>query len=93
MVSEKIPVITATDAAAMIGHGDIIGFSGFTPAGAAKEIPKAIAHKATAEHEAGRPFKVGVVTGASDGKTLAFVGLERPALSRRPHPTTCQRSA
>ena len=43
---------------------------GFTPAGAAKEIPKAIAKKANAEHEAGKPFKIGVVTGASTGDSL-----------------------
>ncbi|HKK78248.1 MAG TPA: hypothetical protein VJ933_01410, partial [Phaeodactylibacter sp.] len=70
MVSEKIPVITAEDAAIMINDGDIIGFSGFTPAGAAKEIPKAIARKANSEHDAGRSFKVGVVTGASTGDSL-----------------------
>ncbi|PXA04196.1 acetyl-CoA hydrolase [Coraliomargarita sinensis] len=70
MVSEQIPVITADDAAEMVKDGDIIGFSGFTPAGAAKEIPKAIARKATGEHEAGRSFKIGVVTGASTGDSL-----------------------
>lgn len=70
MVKEKIPVMTAEDAAAMISDGDIIGFSGFTPAGAAKEIPKAIARKANAEHDAGRAFKIGVVTGASTGDSL-----------------------
>lgn len=70
MVTEKIPVITADDAASMINNGDIIGFSGFTPAGAAKDIPKAIATKANAEHDAGRAFKIGVVTGASTGDSL-----------------------
>lgn len=66
----KIPVLTADEAAAFINDGDILGFSGFTPAGAAKEIPKAIARRAHAEHEAGRPFKIGVVTGASTGDSL-----------------------
>lgn len=70
MVTETIPEITADEAAAMINDGEIIGFSGFTPAGAAKEIPKAIARKATAEHDAGRSFKIGVVTGASTGDSL-----------------------
>jgi len=70
MLTAKIPVISAEEAAAMINDGDIIGFSGFTPAGAAKEIPKFIAKKANAEHEAGRPFKIGVVTGASTGDSL-----------------------
>ena len=62
--------MTAEEAAALIKNEDVIGFSGFTPAGACKVIPKAIAKKAMAEHEAGRPFKVGVVTGASTGPSL-----------------------
>jgi acetyl-CoA hydrolase len=64
------PVLTPDEAAAMVGNGDIIGFSGFTPAGAAKVVPRAIAARARAEHAAGRPFKVGVITGASTGPSL-----------------------
>lgn len=64
------PVLTAEEAAAMIHHDEVIGFSGFTPAGAAKVIPTAIAAKARTEHAAGRPFKVGVITGASTGPSL-----------------------
>lgn len=64
------PVITAAEAAALINDRDIIGFSGFTPAGAAKDIPTAIAARAQAEHNAGREFKIGVVTGASTGDSL-----------------------
>lgn len=66
----KIPTLTADEAAALVSHADIIGFSGFTPAGAAKDIPTAIARKARAEHEAGREFKIGIVTGASTGDSL-----------------------
>ena len=54
----------------MIEDQNTIGFSGFTPAGAAKAIPTALARRAQAEHAAGRPFKVGVVTGASTGDSL-----------------------
>lgn len=64
------PILTAEEAAAMVSHGDIIGFSGFTPAGAAKAVPKAIAARAKSEHTAGRPFKIGVITGASTGPSL-----------------------
>lgn len=64
------PELSAAEAAALIQNEDIIGFSGFTPAGAAKEIPLALAARAEAEHAAGRPFKVGVVTGASTGPSL-----------------------
>lgn len=66
----KIPELTPSEAAALVGDGDTIGFSGFTPAGAAKEIPTALAERAKAEHEAGRPFQIGVVTGASTGDSL-----------------------
>lgn len=65
-----LPIISAEEAAAMIRHGDTIGFSGFTPAGAAKAIPRAIAGRARSEHTAGRPFQIGVVTGASTGQSL-----------------------
>jgi len=67
---KSIPNLTAAEAAELIQHGQTIGFSGFTPAGAAKAIPKAIAEKAITEHEAGRPFQIGVVTGASTGQSL-----------------------
>ena len=62
--------MTADEAAAMINNGDVIGFSGFTPAGAAKEIPTALARRAMEEHKNGRAFKIGVITGASTGDSL-----------------------
>ncbi len=64
------PVLTPEEAAALISHGSTIGFSGFTAAGAAKAIPLALARRAEAEHAAGRPFQVGVLTGASTGPSL-----------------------
>ncbi len=69
-MSRKIPVLTAEEAAALIENGQTIGFSGFTPAGACKEIPKALAARAQAQHDQGKPFKVGVITGASTGDSL-----------------------
>ena len=69
-MKHPFPVLTADEAAALVQHDEVIGFSGFTPAGAAKVIPTAIASKARAEHAAGRPFKVGVITGASTGPSL-----------------------
>ena len=43
--------------------------------------PLALAQKARREHEAGKPFKVGVLTGASTGKSLdgALAGHHRLA--------------
>ncbi len=66
----SFPRLTAEEAAAMIRHGQTVGFSGFTPAGAAKAIPRAIAARAEAEHEANRLFQIGVLTGASTGESL-----------------------
>lgn len=54
----------------MIEDGQTVGFSGFTPAGAPKAIPRAIAKRAMQEHEGGRSFKIGVLTGASTGISL-----------------------
>jgi len=63
----KFPVLTPDEAAALIPHGAKIGFSGFTPAGAAKAVPSALARKAKELHAQGQPFKIGVLTGASTG--------------------------
>jgi len=63
-------ILSADEAATMIQNGQTVGFSGFTPAGAAKAIPQAIARRAKTEHEAGRAFQIGVVTGASTGESL-----------------------
>ncbi|MFP4165994.1 MAG: succinate CoA transferase [Opitutales bacterium] len=66
----KYPTLTADEAAELIMNGTTIGFSGFTPAGATKTIPRAIARRAEAEHAAGREYRIGVVTGASTGESL-----------------------
>ena len=62
--------LTADEAAELIQHGDTVGFSGFTPAGAPKVVPHAVAARAERLHEAGKPFKIGVITGASTGRSL-----------------------
>ena len=62
--------MTADEAASFINHNDIVGFSGFTPAGSPKEIPTAIAKRAEAHHAEGKEFKIGVYTGASTGDSL-----------------------
>jgi acetyl-CoA hydrolase len=69
-MKSPFPILTAEEAASLVNHDQTIGFSGFTPAGAAKVIPTAIAEKAKTEHAAGRDFKVGVITGASTGPSL-----------------------
>lgn len=59
--------MSADEAAKLVNNGDICGMGGFTPAGAPKDVPTAIAKKAEAEHAAGREFKIGMYTGASTG--------------------------
>lgn len=62
--------ISAEDAAMLIENDNNIGFSGFTAAGSPKAVSEALAKRAVKEHEAGRPFKVGVFTGASTSDHL-----------------------
>lgn len=64
---QAFPTLTADEAAALIPHGATVGFSGFTPAGAAKVVPSALAAKATLLHAKNEPFQIRVLTGASTG--------------------------
>lgn len=59
--------MTAEEAAKFVKNGDVVGMGGFTPAGAPKDVPTAIAHMAEALHAEGKPFKIGMYTGASTG--------------------------
>lgn len=63
-------ILSAQEAAEFVNDGDVVGFSGFTPAGSPKEVPTAIAKRAEAIHAAGKPFKIGMCTGASTGDSL-----------------------
>ncbi|PTY08172.1 acetyl-CoA hydrolase [Opitutaceae bacterium EW11] len=69
-MSLPFPKLDAAEAAALIKNGDVVGFNGFTAAGVAKAICRAIAARAKEEHAAGRPFKIGAITGASTGPSL-----------------------
>ena len=63
-------LMTAEDAAALIGSGDTVGMSGFTGSGYPKAVPIALAARIEAAHRAGEPFQVRVWTGASTGPEL-----------------------
>ena len=54
----------------MIPDGAMVGFSGFTPAGAAKAVPRALAARAEQMHERGQSMQIRVLTGASTGAAL-----------------------
>lgn len=69
-MTHGFPELTADEAAAIIFDGAFIGFSGFTPAGAAKAVPRALAARAKAEHAAGRPHSFRIIAGASTGSAI-----------------------
>lgn len=75
--------LTAEEAASFIPNGAAIGLSGFTASGAPKDTFDALAAKATAEHEAGRPFKVDIFTGASTNRHVDGALSQANAINRR----------
>jgi succinate CoA transferase len=77
------PVLTAEEAAELIPHGATVAFSGFTPAGAAKDVPRALAGRARQLHAAGKPFRIRVLTGASTGASIDDALAEADAISWR----------
>lgn len=70
--------MTADEAASLIKDGMIVGTSGFTRAGEAKEVPLALARRA---HE--EPLKITLMTGASLGNDIDAALTEAKALERR----------
>jgi succinate CoA transferase len=79
----RFPKLTAEEAAEMIPHDALVAFSGFTPAGAAKAVPLAIAERAKRLHGEGQPYQIRVLTGASTGKSLDDALAEADAISWR----------
>ena len=77
------PRLTPEEAAEHIFHGATVGFSGFTPAGAAKAIPRALAARATQLHKEGKPYSLRVLTGASTGSALDETLAEANAVAWR----------
>jgi acetyl-CoA hydrolase len=82
-MSYPFPTISADEAASHVKNGAMVGFSGFTRSGNAKATPRAIAKLAKAEHAAGRPYKIKVLTGASTGPSLDDALAEADAVSWR----------
>jgi succinate CoA transferase len=88
-MTKPLNYMTAENAAAYINNGDIVGFSGFTAAGAPKEVPTALAKRAKLFHEDGKQFKIGMYTGASSGASLDGELAEADAvLFRTPYQST-----
>ena len=77
------PLMSADEAVQFISNGDMVAFSGFTSAGAAKVIPKALAGKARDQHGKGKDFKIKVLTGASTSEAIDKDLAEANAISWR----------
>jgi len=82
MVS-SFPLLSAAQAAALIQHGETAGFSGFTLAGDPKSIGRALAERAKNEHLGGRPFQIGLISGASTGPSVDGALTQAAAISWR----------
>ena len=80
---DVFPKLSPEEAAEMIFDGALVGFSGFSPAGSAKAVPRALAARARRLHEEGQPLKVRVLTGASTGASLDDALAEVDAISWR----------
>lgn len=63
-------VMSATEAAALIGPGMSVGMSGFTGAGYPKAVPLALAERIAAAHARGEDFGLRILTGASTAPEL-----------------------
>ncbi len=83
--------MTPDEAASLIQHGECVGLGGFTAAGAPKVVTQALAERAKAEHAAGRPFQVQLMTGASTSSLADGVLAEADAISfRMPYQSTAE---
>lgn len=83
MAHAPFPTLTADEAAALIPDGALVGFSGFTPAGSAKAVPRALAARARAAHARGEPYRIRVLAGASTGRALDETLAEADAVAWR----------
>ncbi len=61
----RAKIMSAEQAAEFVHNGMTVAVSGFTGAGYPKALPTAIAERAKAEHAQGKPFAIGMITGAS----------------------------
>jgi len=84
----SLTYISAAEAASFIKDGDILGLSGFTPAGTPKAVTMELAKIAEEEHRNGRPFQVSILTGASTGDSCDGVLTRAKAIRYRAPYTT-----
>ncbi len=66
----RFPELTADEAAEYIKNDFVVGIGGFSSVGTPKAVPSALARKAENEHNNGRQFRVGIITGGSTGDPI-----------------------
>lgn len=77
MASDKsYRILSAEEGASLIPNGALVAVSGFTPAGAPKAVPRALAKRARKLHESGEPFQIRLLSGASTGAACPNVPAE-----------------
>lgn len=81
--SSEFPRLSPEEAVDRIPNGATVSFSGFSPAGAAKVVPRTLAARARELHEKGKPFKIRVLTGASSGESIDEALAQAEAISWR----------
>lgn len=67
-MGHSFPTLTAEEAADLIPDGAMVAVGGFTPAGAPKAVPRALARRARELHAAGHAFQIRLLSGASTGR-------------------------
>lgn len=83
MTYQGFSVIEADEVASLIPDGAMVAFSGFTPAGTAKAVPRALARHARERHAQGLAYRLRVLTGASTGSSVDDALAEAEAISWR----------
>jgi succinyl-CoA:acetate CoA-transferase len=71
-------IMTAEEAAALIGSGDQIGMSGFTGSGYPKTVPVQLARRIADAHFRGEKFQVSVFTSLSWHNRYLRTGQMKP---------------
>jgi acetyl-CoA hydrolase len=83
VAGRSFPASTAEEIASQIPHGATVAFSGFSAAGSAKVVPRAIADRASELHRKGENYTIRVLTGASVGESIDEMLAHADAISWR----------
>lgn len=66
-IKKTYRTLSPEEAASLIPNGAMVAVGGFTPAGAPKAVPRALAHRARELHKADKQFQIKLLSGASTG--------------------------